>query len=138
MPVETFESALRDGFNRQKLMSTLGAKVILVAPGDVQIEMPFSEHIGQQSGFVHAGAITAIADSACGGAAITMWPPGSDVVSIEFKVNFLAPARGDRFVARARVVRSGKTISVCSADVFAIDPSGETLVATMLATMMRR
>ena len=138
MPDETFEPALHDGFTRQKLMATLGAKLIRVASGDVQIEMPYSEHIGQQSGFVHAGAIAAIADSACGGAAITMWPPGSDVVSIEFKLNLLAPARGERFVARARVVRSGKTISVCSADVFAIDAAGETLIATMLATMMRR
>ncbi|HSP13825.1 MAG TPA: PaaI family thioesterase [Thermoanaerobaculia bacterium] len=119
-------------------MATFGAKLSRIAPGEVEIEMPYSDRVGQQTGLVHAGAIAAIADSACGGAAITLWPDGSDVVSIEFKVNLLAPARGERFVARAHVVRSGKTISVCAADVFAIDGTNETLIATMLGTMMRR
>lgn len=119
-------------------MGTLGAKLGRIAPGEVDIELPYSDHLGQQSGLVHAGAIAAIADSACGGAAITLWPAGSDVVSIEFKLNLLAPARGDRFVARARVIRSGRTITVCKADVFAIEGSNETLIATMLGTMMRR
>lgn len=121
-------------FARQKFMATLGARLVRVEPGEVDIEMPFSDAIGQQSGLVHAGAITAIADSACGGAALTMWPDGSDVVSIEFKINLLAPARGETFVAKARVLRAGKTITVCRADVFA----GDVMVATMLGTMMRR
>jgi uncharacterized protein (TIGR00369 family) len=138
MPEETIDKALREGFSRQMLMATLGARLSRIGAGEVDIELPYSEHVGQQAGFVHAGALAAIADSACGGAAITMWPAGSDVVSIEFKLNLLAPARGERFVARAHVVRAGKTITVCSADVFAIDGSSETLVATMLGTMMRR
>ncbi len=138
MPEETVERAVREGFARQKLMGTLGAKLSHIAPGEADIELPFSEHLGQQAGLVHAGAITAIADSACGGAALTLWPAGSDVVSIEFKLNLLAPARGDRFVARARVIRSGRTITVCKADVFAIESANETLIATMLGTMLRR
>jgi uncharacterized protein (TIGR00369 family) len=119
-------------------MSTIGAKPGRVAAGEAEIELPFSERIGQQSGVVHAGVIAAIADSACGGAALTLMPPGSDVVSVEFKLNLLAPARGERFVARARVLRAGKTLTVCSADVIAIADGEETLVATMLGTMMRR
>ena len=85
---------------------------------------------------MHAGVITAIADSACGGAALTLMPAGSDVVSVEFKLNFLAPARGERFVARGRVLRTGRTLTVCAADVVAIP--GDVTVATMLGTMMRR
>ena len=138
MPEEAGERALRDGFARQRLMATLGAKLSRIAPGEIDIELPFSEDVSQQAGLVHAGAIAAIGDSACGGAAITLWPAGSDVVSIEFKLNLLAPARGERFIARARVVRSGKTITVCKADVFAIEGTSETLIATMLGTMLRR
>ena len=93
--------------------------------------LPFSDGIGQQTGVVHAGVIAAIADSACGGAALTLMPPGSDVVSVEFKLNLLAPARGERFVARARVVRAGKTLSVCSADVIAINPKTKGLIEDM-------
>jgi len=119
-------------------MATIGAQPGRIRPGEVEIVLPFSERIGQQAGVVHAGVIAAIADSACGGAALTLMPPGSDVVSVEFKLNLLAPARGERFVARARVVRAGKTLSVCSADVIAVHDGAETIVATMLGTMMRR
>ena len=114
-------------------MATLGAELVSVKPGAVEIGLPVREHLHQQSALTHAGAIAAIADSACGYAALTLMPPGSDVVSVEFKLNLLAPATGDRLVARGEVIRSGGTITVCRADVLA----GETVVATMLATMMR-
>jgi len=133
-----WERQLREGFARQAAMSLFGATIGRLAPGEMEIVMPFRPEITQQTGTIHAGVIAAIADSACGGAAFSLMPPGSDVVSIEFKLNLLAPATGDAFVARARVVRAGKTISTCAADVFALAPTGETLVATMLATMMRR
>ena len=113
----------------------IGAKLIRVAPGEVEIELPSSEEIGQQAGSVHAGVITAIADSACGYAALTLMPAGADVVSVELKLNFLAPGRGERFVARGRVLRSGRTLTVCAADVIALP--GDVIVATMLGTMMR-
>ncbi|HEV8657605.1 MAG TPA: PaaI family thioesterase [Thermoanaerobaculia bacterium] len=138
MPEDPSEVAVRETFARQRFMSMIGAKPGRVAAGEAEIELPFSDRIGQQTGVVHAGVIAAIADSACGGAALTLMPPGSDVVSVEFKLNLLAPARGERFVARARVLRAGKTLTVCRADVIAIADGEETLVATMLGTMMRR
>ncbi len=136
MPKKSFEAAVRQTFTQQRFMAALGAKLIRVADGEVDIELPFSDQLGQQNGAVHAGALAAIADSACGGAALTRMPPGSDVISVEFKLNLLAPAVGERFIARGRIVRSGKTLTVCTADVIALP--GNTLVATMLGTMMSR
>ena len=132
-----FDSEVRKSFERQNLMRTLGASLGRIAPGEVEIILPWSDALAQQSGVLHAGVIASIADSACGYAALTLMPPGSDVVSVEFKLNLLAPAAGDRFVARGRVVRAGGTITAAAADVFAA-ASTETLVATMLGTMMRR
>lgn len=119
-------------------MKTVGARLGRLAPGAVEILLPFRTDLTQQTGVLHAGVIAAIADSACGGAAFSLMPPGSDVASIEFKLNLVAPAAGETFAARARVVRAGKTISTCVADVYAINGESETLVATMLGTMMRR
>jgi uncharacterized protein (TIGR00369 family) len=133
-----YERDLREGLARQSLMSSIGARLERVAPGEVDLALDSRADLLQQNGFVHAGVLTAIADSACGGAALTLMPPDSDVLSIEFKVNLLAPAAAPHFVARARVLRAGKTITVCRADVFGIDGGTETLVATMLGTMMTR
>ncbi|HSP32846.1 MAG TPA: PaaI family thioesterase [Thermoanaerobaculia bacterium] len=130
MPEETVERAVRESFARQCFLATIGAKLIRVVRGEVDVELANSERVRQQAGSVHAGAITTIADVACGYAALTTMPEGADVVSVEFKVNLLAPARGERVVAKARVVRAGRTLTVCTADVFADD----TLVATMLGT----
>ena len=130
-----FEADVRESFSRQELMRTLGAELESVAAGRVHVALRARPELSQQAGLLHAGAIAAIADSACGYAALTLMPAGADVVSVEFKLNLLAPARGDRFVARGEVVRAGKTLTVCRADVFGKD---ETIVATMLATMMRR
>jgi len=133
-----FERDLREGFARQSLMSSIGARLEHIAPGEVDIALDSRADLLQQNGFLHAGVLTSIADSACGGAAITLMPPNCDVLSIEFKVNLLAPASAPRVVARARVLRAGKTITVCRADVFGLDGDRETLVATMLGTMMTR
>jgi len=122
-------------FSRQKLMSLFGATLARVAPGEVDILLPYCEDLAQQTGALHAGTVAAIADTAAGLAALSMMEPDSGVVSVEFKVNLLAPAIGTTFLAKGRVVRAGRTISVCTADVIA---DGKTLVATMLATMMRR
>lgn len=99
----------------------------------------FHEGLTQQHGFAHAGAVTAIADTACGYAALTLMPPDAAVLTVEFKVNLLAPAAGQAFIARARVLRSGRTITVAAADVFALAHEGDSgkIVATMLATLMR-
>jgi uncharacterized protein (TIGR00369 family) len=117
-------------------MRSFGARLERVAPGEVHIRLPIREDLTQQNGFLHAGAIATIADSACGYAALSLMPAEADVLSIEFKVNMLAPATGDAIVARGNVIRAGTTIMVCRADVYSITGSGEKLVAAMQGTMM--
>ena len=132
-----FEQRVRSSFQRQKIMETIGAVLTHVAPGRVEIELRFRDTLTQQHGYVHAGIITAIADSACGYAALSLLPAGSEVLTVEYKVNFLAPAQGTRFVARGRVVRSGRTLSVCAGEVFAANAVVEVRVAMMQATIIR-
>ncbi len=127
-----FENRVRESFVRQRVMELIGASLGDVAPGIVEIELPVREDLTQQDGFVHAGIVTTILDSACGYAAYTLMPVASSVLSVEFKVNLLAPAIGKKINARAEVKRAGRTLTVCSADAFA---DGK-LCATMLATMM--
>jgi uncharacterized protein (TIGR00369 family) len=134
--VEAFEKKVRDSFARQLFMSTIGAEIVSVGRGSVEIRFPFSSKLTQQNGFVHAGAVTSILDSACGYAAVSVAPEESDVLSVEFKVNLLAPGAGESFIARASVKRAGKRLSVCTADAFAVTEGKEKLIATMLATMM--
>lgn len=117
-------------------MRTLGAKMMSVDHGRVEIQFPYRPELTQQHQFVHAGAITTILDTACGYAALSVAAEGKDVLSVEFKVNLLAPAVGENFIARAQVKRAGKTLIVCSADAFAREGTQEKLVATMLATIM--
>ncbi len=115
-------------------MTLLGASLEHVGDGEVRIALPFREDLVQQTGTLHAGVIAAIADNACGYAALSKMPDGANVLSVEFKLNLLAPAAGSRFVASARVIRAGRTLTVVSADVLADGAP----VATMLATMIRR
>jgi uncharacterized protein (TIGR00369 family) len=130
---------VQDNLHRQSFMRLLGAEATEISPGRVVIELPYRADLCQQNGFVHAGAITSIADSAAGYAALTMMPPGSDVLSVEFKVNLLAPGRGASFRADGRVVRAGRTLTVCQAEVTARTPGEpDVTVALMQATMMRR
>ena len=131
-----FETRVRDSFRRQAFMTTLGASITTPKPGEVEIGFPFHPSLTQQNDFVHAGAITSILDSACGYAALSVAPEGHDVLSVEFKVNLLAPAVGESFSARAQVKRAGRTLIVCAADAFAKRGGEEKLVATMLATIM--
>jgi uncharacterized protein (TIGR00369 family) len=131
-----FEKRIRESFARQQLMHTLGATLLSVEPGSVEIQLSHHEKITQQHGFIHAGAVASVLDSACGYAAFTLMPADAAVLSVEFKVNLLAPAQGETLIARAHVKRAGRTISVCSADAYAVEDGDEKLVATMLATMM--
>lgn len=131
-----FEARVRASFARQQVMATLGAALTRVAPGEVEIQLPFRQDLTQQNGFLHAGIITTILDSACGYAAFSLMPAGVNVLTVEYKVNLLAPALGAFFAARGRVTRPGRTITVCSGDVVAVQHGREQLVATMLATMM--
>lgn len=133
-----FESIVRESFSRQPMMTSLGARLTKVEPGRVHIVMTFSAAFTQQNGFMHAGAIASLADSACGYAAFTLAPAGSDVLAVEFKINLLAPARAPEFEARARVIRSGRTLSTCIAEVWGLDNGDELLVATMMSTIIVR
>ncbi len=129
---------IAESFARQTLLATMDARLARVADGEVDIELPWADALRQQHGFLHAGAVATIADSACGYACLTRMPPGSAVLSVEFKINMLAPASGGRFVARGRAVRVGRTIGVATAEVIAFAPDGaQTCVAVMQATMMR-
>jgi uncharacterized protein (TIGR00369 family) len=131
----TLEQRVRASFEQQQLMSTIGARLVRVASGEVDIEAPFDERFTQQHGFVHAGVITALVDTACGYSALSVAGPDAEVLTVEYKVNFVAPARGERFLARGRVVRAGKRLTVCSGEVVAITGSSEKVVAVMLATL---
>jgi len=131
-----FERLVRESFEKQHVMRTFGASLTHVAPGEVDIELPYREALAQQHGFLHAGVVTAVLDSACGYAAFSLMPPGAGVLSVEFKVNLLAPAKGDVLIARGRVLRAGRTISVCQGDGIMRSGSHETPVAAMLATIM--
>ena len=131
-----FEARVRASFERQRLMSTIGARLTRVSPGEVDIEAPFRSELTQQHGFLHAGVITALVDSACGYSALSLTPESAEVLTVEYKVNFLAPAEGERFVARGRVQRAGQRLMVCSGEVAAIRGPDEKPVAVMLATMI--
>lgn len=131
-----FEGRVRESFARQHVMTTIGATMTSVEPGAVEIQMPFRPDLTQQHGFLHAGIITTIVDSACGYAALSLMPAQVGVLTIEYKVNFLAPAAGEFFVARGRVTKPGRNVTVCAGDVFAVQEGRETLIATMLTTMM--
>ena len=133
-----YERKVRDSFARQAAMATFGARLLRVAPGEVDIELPFRPELTQQNGFLHAGVVTAVIDSACGYAAYSLMAPGADVLSVEFKVNLLAPAAGERFEARGRVLRSGRTLTVCTGDLLAFRGGEEVHVAMMVATMIAR
>lgn len=131
------EQQIRDSIGRQTLLTTLGVEIAEVASGRVALDLPFRADLCQQNGYVHAGAVTAVADSACGYAALTQMTGGRDVLTVEFKVNLLSPALGERFRAVGTVVRSGRTLTICSAEVTARGGNGKPrLVALMQATMM--
>jgi len=131
-----YESRIRISFDKQEVMKTIGAKLVKVTPGEVHIEFSFVESLTQQHGYIHAGIVTSVVDSACGYAAYTLMPSDSEVLTIEYKVNFLSPAKGNKFKGIGRVLRPGRIITVCSGDVIAIDKGKEKIVATMLATMI--
>lgn len=132
-----YAERVRQSFDRQGMMGNLGARLADVKPGSAEIRVSFREDLTQQHGYFHGGVSATIADTACGYAAYTLTEADATVLTVEFKVNMLAPARGDELIARARVVRSGKSLIVCSADVFGRTGEAETHCATMIATIMR-
>ena len=135
-PVSDVQQRVAASFAAQGLMKTLGAQLASVAEGEVHIALPFSAALSQQHGYVHAGAITSAVDSACGYAALTRAPAGCEVVTAEFKINFMRPAIGERFLAIGRVVSAGKLLTVCAGEVQALSGTGSKVIAVMQATIV--
>ncbi len=135
--MDDIQERIAVSFKSQGLMVTLGAQLVSVEDGEVQIALPFSERLSQQHGYLHAGAITSIVDSACGYAALTRAPPGCEVVTAEFKINLLRPAIGERFLAVGKVQNSGKLLTVCTGEVLAFSGNASKVVAIMQATIVK-
>jgi uncharacterized protein (TIGR00369 family) len=131
-----FRKVAAGTFERQQAMRTLGIFIARLEPGEVDLAMDYSGELTQQNGFVHAGVITAGLDTACGIAAFTLMPAGSDILTVEFKTNLLAPASGERFLFRAVVIKPGRTLTICEARAFALRDGREHLIATMTGTLM--
>lgn len=133
----SFAEDIKKSFAAQAIMQLIGAELSCIEPGVVEIELPYRTELTQQNGYVHAGIVTAIADTACGYAAYSLMPKGSEVLSVEFKVNLLRPAKGDKFLAKAEVIKAGKTLMVVKADVYGVSLAAHdyVLVASMLGTM---
>src|SRR3984885_6486747 len=131
-----FDARVRTSFARQTAMATLGIEIVDLKPGEIELSMPYAVAYTQQHGFVHAGIITTALDTACGYAAFSLMPDDAAVLTVEFKTNLLAPAQGEHFLFRARVLKPGRTITVCDAQAFAAEQGKEKLVATMTGTLM--
>ena len=132
-----FDGRVRASFARQQVMATLGVEISKLSPGEIELTMPYAAAYTQQHGFLHAGIVATALDSACGYAAFSLMPANAGVLTVEFKISLLAPARGQRFLFRAQVVKPGKTLTFCEASASAEDGGAEPrLVATMTATLM--
>ena len=132
-----FEQRVRLSFARQKVMDLIGARLAVVEPGRVRIELPFREDLTQQHGFFHAGITSTIADSAGGYAAYSLFPAEASVLTVEYKINLIAPAKGAALLAEGRVVKPGRRLTLCDLEVFAVEDGDQTLCARGLQTMMR-
>lgn len=131
-----FKARVRDALSRQEVMRTLGVEIALLEAGEITLTMPYASAYTQQHGFVHAGIIATALDNACGGAAFSLMPADAAILTVEFKINLLAPARGDRFVFKGKVVKPGRAITVCEAQAFAVNGDEGKLIATMSGTLM--
>jgi len=133
---DAFAERVRASFGRQKFMSMIGARLVRVEPGHVQIELPYRDDLSQQHRFIHGGVTAAIADSAGGYAAFSLFPADATILTVEFKLNLLAPAEGQTFVATGKALRSGRTLTVCNLEVAAVADGVTTICATGLQTLM--
>lgn len=131
-----YQDRVSESFELQRIMHTIGASLSCCQPGHVRITLPYHEKLCQQHGFIHGGIVATILDSACGYAAFSLMPADAEVLSIEFKTNLLAPAKGDVFHAEGEVVKTGRTISVAEACLYAVEKEQEKLIATMNCTLM--
>ena len=133
---QDYATRVRESFARQGFMRYLGAKITNVGPGTVEIEVPFSKNLAQQHGFFHGGVIGTIADNAGGYSSFTLMAATDSVLSIEYKLNMMSPANGDKLIARGKVIRPGRNITTSTSDIFVVQDGEEKLCATMLGTFM--
>ena len=131
-----FRSRVEASFNQQQVMKTLGVTIASLQPGEIELVMPYAAAYTQHHGFMHAGIIATVLDNACGYAAFSLVPDDAAMLTVEFKTNLLAPARGERFIFRGKVVKPGRTITVCEAQAYAVGGGEEKLIATMTGTLM--
>ena len=131
-----YQAKVKKSFADQAVMKTIGASLEAIGAGEIEIEFPYQASLTQQNGFIHAGIVSTVLDSACGYAAFSLMPEDASVLTIEFKVNLLSPAKGDRFRGYGKVKKAGRTISVAEAELYAFSDQGKKLVATMVGTLM--
>lgn len=131
-----FEARARDSFARQPMMTHLGVEMTEVAPGTCVLDMPYNRELTQQHGYIHGGALATIADSAAGYAAFTLMAPEDSPLTVEYKLNILRPGAGEHFVAKAHVIKPGRTLTVVQADVYAVRDGVESLCVTSIQTLM--
>lgn len=131
-----FRQRITDSFHQQQVMATFGAELVRVDPGEVVIKLPYQASLTQQHGFLHAGVVTAIVDSTCGYAAFSLMPADGQVLSVEFKINLLAPAKGDELIATGKVIKPGRNLTVCHGDAVMLTDGQSKPVAHMVGTMM--
>ena len=131
-----YQAKVKKSFADQAVMKTIGASIEAIGAGEIEIEFPYQSSLTQQNGFIHAGIVSTVLDSACGYAAFSLMPEDASVLTIEFKINLLSPAKGDRFRGYGKVKKAGRTISVAEAELYAFSDQGRKLVATMVGTLM--
>lgn len=134
---ESYKQKVEDSFNSQKFMDFIGAKLMKVEPGFCEIHLPYNDNLTQQDGFFHAGIISTLADNAAGYAAFSLMEEAASVLAVEFKLNLISPGIGDLLIARANVLKTGRTLSVCRADVFVMKDGVEKLCAASQATLIQ-
>ena len=135
-PDPRFAERCRASFARQQAMALIGARMASIEPGRCEIELPFRADLTQQKGYLHGGIVGMIADTACGYAAYSLMPASASLVTVEYKINILAPGRGERLLARAEVIKSGRTLSITRGEVYAEQSGAQTLCAVMQQTLM--
>ncbi|MEA3359456.1 MAG: PaaI family thioesterase [Thermodesulfobacteriota bacterium] len=135
-PSVGYKEKVIESFNRQEVMKTINASILTVRPGEIELEFPYQSNLTQQHGFIHAGIVSTVLDTACGYAAFSLMPDNAAVLTIEFKVNLLSPVKGERFRAVGKVKKPGKNITVAEGELFSHVKGGLKLVATMVGTIM--
>lgn len=133
---ENYKQMVFDSFERQGIMKTLGGSLSKVEAGECEITLPYGKHLSQQHGYLHAGVVSTIADSSAGYAAFTLSPENASVLTTEFKINLLSPAKGEKFIARAKVIKAGRTLQIVVSEVFAVENNEEKMCAFLTATIM--